>query len=265
MRRLITFTCANETLAATIDEAPGTTGLLIISGGNEIRIGAHRGMAELASAIAAAGHPVFRYDRRGIGDSTGKNKGFESSSKDIFEAVTAFRREAPQLDRIVAFGNCDAASALILFHAPAGIDALVLANPWTIEPTGDDLPPPAAIRSRYLEKLRRPDEWLRLATGGVNIRKLISGLTKLSKKNPELSGLPDRLADALRSVSIPVTILLASRDNTALAFADHWHGPAFASCRASIAMQRCDTDSHSFARPHDKAWLTNHILAALAD
>lgn len=265
MRRLTSFSCAGETLAATLDEAPGTTGLLIVSGGNEIRIGAHRGMAELAAAVAAAGYPVFRYDRRGIGDSTGINNGFDSSAEDISEAAAAFDREVPHLARIVAFGNCDAASALILFHAGAAIDGLVLTNPWTIEPSGDDLPPAAAIRSRYMEKLKNPREWLRLATGGVDLRKLANGLSKLSTgESKKPTSLPSRLAAALGSARIPVTILLASRDNTALAFADHWKGDTFASCRAQIGTQSCDTDSHSFARAPDKAWLTERILAALA-
>ncbi|WP_423602558.1 hydrolase 1, exosortase A system-associated [Sphingomonas sp. MS122] len=263
MRRLISFQCAGETLAATLDEAPGTTGLLIVSGGNEIRIGAHRGMAELAANVAAAGHPVFRYDRRGIGDSTGENNGFESTAEDIREAAAAFRREAPQLARLVAFGNCDAASALILFQAEIGIDALVLTNPWTIE-AADDLPPAAAIRSRYVEKLKNPRELLRLFTGGVNIRKLVSGLVKASAKSSQApAGLPARLAAALDATRMPVTILLAQRDNTALAFADHWKSDPFAPARARCALDTCDTDSHSFARPADKAWLTQRVLAAL--
>lgn len=264
MRRLTSFQCAGETLAATHDEAVGTTGLLIVSGGNEIRIGAHRGMAELAATIAAAGHPVFRYDRRGIGDSTGENNGFESTAEDIREAATAFRREAAQLTRIVAFGNCDAASALILFNAGTGIDALVLTNPWTIE-ASDDLPPAAAIRSRYIEKLKNPRELLRLVTGGVNIRKLVSGLLKASAKPSQVQqGLPARLAAALDATQTPVTILLAKADNTALAFADHWKAEPFASARARCTLDTCDTDSHSFARPQDKAWLTQRVLAALA-
>ncbi len=268
MRRLTSFVCAGETLAATLDEAPGTTGLLIVSGGNEIRIGAHRGMADLAATLAAAGHPVFRYDRRGIGDSTGDNNGFESTAEDIREAATAFRQAAPQLRRIVAFGNCDAASALILFHAGAGIDALILTNPWTIETDedrGDDLPPAAAIRSRYIEKLKDPRELLRLFTGGVNIRKLLSGLLKVSSKPSRVpQGLRVRLAAALNATGIPVTILLAKGDNTALAFADHWKGEAFAPARTHCTLETCDTDSHSFARPGDKAWLTERVLAALA-
>lgn len=265
MRRLIPFTCAGETLAATLDEAPGGTGLLIVSGGNEIRIGAHRGMAELAATVAAAGHPVLRYDRRGIGDSSGENNGFESTAQDIREAAIAFRHAAPHVTRIVAFGNCDAASALILFHDQADIDALVLTNPWTIEQS-DDLPPAAAIRSRYVEKLKDPRELLRLATGGVNIRKLVSGLAKVSAKpSQEPARLPARLAAALDASTVPTTILLAERDNTAIAFADHWKGDGFAHCRPRITAQRCDTDSHSFARPQDKAWLTQQVLTALAD
>lgn len=264
MRRLTSFLCMGETLAATLDDAPGTTGLLIVSGGNEIRIGAHRGMAELAATVAAAGYPVLRYDRRGIGDSTGENSGFESTSEDIAQAAAAFRREALHLTRLVAFGNCDAASALILFHAKAGIDALILTNPWTIEAT-DDLPPAAAIRSRYVEKLKNPRELLRLVTGGVNIRKLISGLLKASAKPSQpAASLSARLAAALNATQIPVTILLARADNTALAFADHWKAEPFAPARAHCTLETCDTDSHSFARPQDKAWLTERVLAALA-
>ncbi|MCW4460301.1 hydrolase 1, exosortase A system-associated [Sphingomonas sp. BT-65] len=263
MRRLTSFPCAGETLAATLDEAPGSTGLLIVSGGNEIRIGAHRGMAELAASVAAAGHPAFRYDRRGIGDSTGENNGFESTAEDIREAVAAFRHEAPHLTRIVAFGNCDAASALILFQTNTGIDALVLTNPWTIEAI-DDLPPAAAIRSRYVEKLKNPRELLRLFTGGVNIRKLVSGLLKASAKQSQPpASLPARLAAGLDASETPVTILLAKADNTALAFADHWQGDAFTKARARRTLDICDTDSHSFARPQDKAWLTQRVLAAL--
>lgn len=263
MRRLTRFTCAGETLAATLDAAPGTTGLLIVSGGNEIRIGAHRGMAQLAATIARAGYPVFRYDRRGIGDSTGENNGFESTADDLREAAAAFRREAPHVTRIVAFGNCDAASALILFHRAAGIDRIVAANPWTIE-QADDLPPAAAIRSRYLQKLKNPRELLRLVTGGVNIGKLVNGLRKASAKSSQApTTLPARLAAALHASQTPTGILLATRDNTALAFADHWSGPAFAPARARIRCEHCDTDSHSFARPRDKAWLNAGVLAAL--
>ena len=263
MRRLIEFPCAGETLFGTLDEAPGTTGLLIVSGGNEIRIGAHRGMAQLARRVAEAGYPVFRFDRRGIGDSTGENHGFESSADDIVAAAAAFRQAAPRLTRIAAFGNCDAATALVFFHARAGIHQLVLANPWVIEAT-DDLPPAAAIRARYAERLRDPREWLRLLRGGVDIRKLISGLFKAFRRQSQQSdSLSARLATAFTQAGDPVTILLAKGDNTAIAFRDAYAGSTFETARAKIRLEELDSASHSFATAADKQWLFEQIMKNL--
>lgn len=263
MRRLIEFPCAGETLFGSLDEAPGTTGLLIVSGGNEIRIGAHRGMAQLARRVAEAGYPVFRFDRRGIGDSTGENGGFESSAEDIAAAAAAFRSQSG-VTRIVAYGNCDAATALVFFHARAGIDALILANPWVIEAT-DDLPPAAAIRARYAERLRDPHEWIRLLRGGVDIRKLASGLRKASRGQSQQEGsLAARLAAALGETRIPVTILLAKGDNTAIAFRNAWAGPAFEATRAQGAIEELDSASHSFVSAADKQWLFEQILKNLS-
>lgn len=266
MRKLIAFPCQGETLLGTLDAAPDTTGLLIVSGGNEIRIGAHRGMALLASRLAEAGHPVFRFDRRGIGDSSGDNRGFESSADDIVAAVATFRRAAPHLTRIVGFGNCDAAASLALFHRTAGLDALILANPWTVEDQDDGMPPAAAIRAHYAERLRDPRQWLRLLRGGVNIRKLVSGLLK-SSENPsqEPHRLAARLAEALGKTDVPVSLLLARRDNTAIAFLDAWCGAAFEPARTRAQVEQRDTASHSFASPDDKQWLYERVAAALAN
>ncbi len=263
MRRLIAFPCATDTLLGTLDEAPGGTGLLIVSGGNEIRIGAHRGMALLARRVAAAGHPVLRFDRRGIGDSTGENRGYESSADDIAAAAAAFRAEAG-VARIVAFGNCDAATALAFFHSHAGIGALLLANPWVIE-SSDDLPPAAAIRARYAERLRDPGQWLRLLRGNINIAKLVKGLIKVSQDSSQVrTGLAARFAQALAGAQVPVTILLAKGDNTAIAFADAFKDSAFDPARARVAVETLDSTSHSFASTTDKNWLFEQVLKSLA-
>ncbi|GAA0730963.1 hydrolase 1, exosortase A system-associated [Sphingomonas japonica] len=260
MRRVIAFACGEDTLVGTIDSADRATGLVIVSGGNEIRMGAHRGMASLAADLADRGVPVLRFDRRGIGDSTGANRGFEDEGDDIAAAVAAFRSEVPQLTRVIAFGNCDAASALA-FYDGGGIDGYVLANPWVIEPT-DELPPASAIRARYVERLKDPRAWLRLAKGGVNLAKLARGLRKATASAAP-SGLADRVAAGMTAKSGSMTLLIARRDNTAVAFQEAWKGAAFDPVRPRVKLHARDTGSHSFAKDGDHAWLLERLLAAL--
>jgi exosortase A-associated hydrolase 1 len=270
MRRMIDFDCSGDLLVGSIDEGDGSTGLLIVSGGNEIRSGAHAGQAAMAQHFAANGNPVFRYDRRGIGDSEGVNGGFESSANDIAAAVLAFRCAAPHITRLVAFGNCDAASALALFHADVPIDALVLANPWVIEGTsGEDAPTPpsaAAVRARYWARLKNPRSLLDLLTGKISFTKLAGGLAKAARKEPT-SGLARRLASVFSATDRRVRILIAHQDTTALAFMGAWKGDAFAEARnaGNIILASFGTASHSFADALSKEWLYEQVADVLME
>ena len=259
-RRHLTFSCAGATLAATLDEAPGTTGLLLVTGGNEVRAGAFSGQARLAARVAAAGHPVFRFDRRGVGDSSGQNAGFTASAPDIAAALAAFRAACPALRRVVGHGNCDAASALMLGGGD-GLAALVLANPWTFDTAEDDTAAPlpaAAIRARYAERLLRPSEWWRLLSGGVNLAKLAHGLAAaLRPALPPTTLLGEMQAGCARFAG-PVQFLIAGRDRTGQAFAAAWpkHDPRLATREGA---------DHAFSDPGDSDWLYNSIIAALEE
>lgn len=257
MSRLhFTFGAGSLKLAGTLDTAPGTTGLLIVSGGNEIRSGAFSGQSGLAARIARTGFPVFRFDRRGIGDSEGENRGFRSTEGDIRAALEAFQAMAPQMERVVAFGNCDAASALMLAGG-AGADALVLSNPWTIEESGTGpTHAPAAVRARYFEKLKNPSEIMRLLRGGVDLRKLMGGLASSLRSSPAPSKLANEMRGGLASFDGNVDILLASADRTAQVFADHWG-------RGDPRIQSCDGAGHAFVEPEHRDWLEQRLLAAL--
>ena len=255
MRKPLEFICEGDTLFATLDAAPGESGLLIVSGGNEIRAGAWAGQALLAARVAAAGHPVFRYDRRGVGDSSGANLGFRESRNDIAAALTAFRAAAPGLRRVVAFGNCDAASALMLFGTDLALDALVLANPWTIEGADKAIQAPAALRRRYAAKLADPAEWKRLLGGAIDLRKLAGGLRQAATPAPR-SALADQMRLGLARFVGPVTILLAERDRTAELFAAAWD--------ADPRIARLPSASHSFADEAAREWLLKRVLQALA-
>nr|WP_137678272.1 hydrolase 1, exosortase A system-associated [Parerythrobacter lutipelagi] len=253
-RMHLTFECQGRTCIGTLDSAPGTTGLMLVSGGNEIRSGAFQGQSRLAADIAKAGFPVFRFDRRGVGDSDGENRGFRKSEKDIAAALDAFRAIAPGIRRVVGFGNCDAASALMLASG-AGCDALILSNPWTIE-DDDGTPPPEAIRSRYIGKLANPREWIRLLKGEIDLGKLGRGLAQAAKPKAAPSSLAREMQAGLAEFAGPVMILLAESDRTAQVFASIWPSD-------DERIARCPGASHAYVEPDAKTWLEQEILGAL--
>ena len=255
MRRPLSFTCEGDALVASLDEAASDTGLLIVTGGLQVRAGAHGGQARLAARIGATGHPVLRFDRRGIGDSNGVDPGWRGQAPDLAAAVAAFRQAQPQLRRIVGYGLCDAAAGLMLHGRAADLDALILVNPWVVEAAAG-LPPAAAIRRRYAARLGSPAEWRRLLSGGIDLRKAVLGLRAMTQPPGTLSA---ELARALHAARLPATVLLAERDATAIAFADaarNWRGVA-------LNMRRRDSASHGLGGSGDAEWLADEVIAAL--
>jgi hypothetical protein len=167
---------------------------------------------------------------------------------------------APQVSRVVAFGNCDAASALMLARG-AGCDGLVLSNPWTIEQDAsggaeDDTPPPAAIRARYFDKLKNPREIMRLMGGGVDISKLARGMAQALRPAPPPSSLAREMAAGRSDFAGPVRILLATADRTAQVFEAAWD-------RSDPRIQRCEGAGHAYVEPAHRDWLEAQILASL--
>ncbi|MFM5884608.1 MAG: hydrolase 1, exosortase A system-associated [Novosphingobium sp.] len=263
-RHQLTFNCRGAMLAGSLDLAPGTTGLLIVSGGNELRSGPWGSQAALAARIAAAGFPVLRFDRRGVGDSEGENGSFTASAPDIAAALRGFKAHVPALQRVVAFGNCDAASALMLARGE-GCDALVLANPWTFEQIEKvasqqaDLEPemtPQRLRAHYLRRLADPRAWLRLLSGKVGAGTLAASLKGAAAPSAPPTGLAQDMRAGLATFGGPVSILIAGRDRTGQAFLDHWD-------KDDPRLQRCPEASHSFVEPAARIWLQDQLLAAL--
>jgi exosortase A-associated hydrolase 1 len=255
IRRHVTFACEDATLVGTLDTAEGASGLLLVTGGNELRSGAWAGQAQFAARIAAAGFPVFRFDPRGVADSEGANGGFATRSPDIAAALAAFRAECPRLTRIVGFGNCDAASALMLAQG-AGLDGLVLSNPWTIE-QDDAPPPPETIRDHYKRRLTDPAAVKRLLTGQVSLGKLFASLGAALHKSAPPTTLALKLAGGIAGFSGPIRFLVAERDRTAQAFLSAWD-------KADARIRRCPDATHSYVEPHARDWLMEQVLEMLS-
>jgi exosortase A-associated hydrolase 1 len=260
MRRLLTLRCREDLLAASVDEGSRQTGLLIVTGGSQTRIGSHRLFERLAKSLAEAGYPTLRFDRRGVGDSSGEDPGFRDSGLDIAAGGALLRTEAPEVDWVVGIGLCDGATALALHGAAAGVDALILVNPWLVEAEAG-APPPAAIRRHYWNRLTSKEGWTKIASGAVSYRKLFKGIAKAAAPATD-SSLAADVATALAANPRPTALILAAGDATAVAAAAEVKAKRFAGLIATTC--EIDTDSHTFARPGDVPALTQAVLAVLA-
>ncbi len=174
----IVFPCAGEQLLGIVaqPEQAESTGVLIIVGGPQYRGGSHRQFLLLSRALATAGYPAMRFDYRGMGDSTGELRNFEAVESDIAAAVDAFMAASPELERIVLWGLCDAASASLLYlhaHKDERLGGLVLLNPWV---RSEATLARAHIKHYYVQRLLQPEFWRKLLSGNLGIGRAIGGL-----------------------------------------------------------------------------------------
>jgi len=262
-RRPVTFPCGGARLSGMLDcgNLHGQTGLMIVSGGTEVRAGAFAGQADMAARLAdTAGVPVFRFDRRGIGDSEGNDPGWQGARDDIAAALGTFRAAMPGMRRVVGYGLCDAASALMLHAATLGdhgFDALVLANPWMLD--GDDQGhSPGALRRRYGANLIDPRAWGRLVSGQVNLLRLLRGLGRATRREPAASPLIAQMQAGLARYEGPVTLLAAAGDRVGAQFCAVWPGD-------DPRLVIHPGHSHSFTDDPDAcAWLFDRLVEATA-
>src|SRR4051812_5778943 len=258
MRRLLSFDCEGAELAASLDEGGEATGMLLVTGGSQTRIGSHRMYERLSKALSERGFSCFRFDRRGVGDSNGEDAGFRSSGPDVVAAAKAFRNACPKLERLFGFGLCDGASALAMFGLSAGLDGLILVNPWLVETQADE-PAPAAIRAHYRKRLLSLEGWKKILSGTVDYNKLFRGVLRMSKDQG--SSLAEEAAGALRASGVRAWLILAEEDATAIAAMEELKAAAYDGLIEGREIVR--TNSHTFARPGDEAALLAATVRAL--
>jgi exosortase A-associated hydrolase 1 len=157
------------------EPAPGVVAsgvaVLVVVGGPQTRVGAHRQFVQLARRLAGSGHAVLRFDLPGRGDSEGRFAGFEAVTPSVLAARAELLRALPTIQATVLWGLCDGASAALLAaeacqrngqaHAFAG---LVLSNPWVRSPQTEAA---AQVKHHYTTRLRDPMFWRRVARGEV--------------------------------------------------------------------------------------------------
>lgn len=227
----ITFCCADDDLVGILHRPDSTLtrplGVLIIVGGPQYRVGSHRQFVLMARKLAAAGYPVFRFDYRGMGDSTGGQRTFESIDDDIRAAAGALKQALPSISGIVLLGLCDAASAALIYCANySDVQGLVLINPWARTEEGAAR---VVVRHYYLRRLFQRSLWHKIIARQVKPATSLKDVVSHARRALALRGrntgsrsstFLDRMEKGIGNFEGPILLLLSWRDLTAREFED---------------------------------------------
>lgn len=224
------FACGDESLVGvmTAPQTPRDTAVLVIIGGPQYRAGSHRHFVLLARKLASHGFPVFRFDCRGMGDSSGAPRSFESLSMDIGAAVDTLLEAAPRVRRVVLWGLCDGASAALLYchdMRDARIGGLCLLNPWVRSVTSQAL---TQVKHYYSQRMMGREFWAKLLRGQIGADALAGLVINLrmafarSRRPPTMQAtFQQRMAMAWNQFQPSILLLLSSDDHTAKEFLEY--------------------------------------------
>jgi len=260
--RALAFACGGERLYGILSlpaasAACNRRGVLVVVGGPQYRAGSHRQFTLLARSLAADGIAVMRFDYRGMGDSSGQPRPFDSIDDDLRAAIDTFLAAVPGLEEVVLWGLCDAASAIGMYAArDPRVAGLVLLNPWVR--TEDGLAR-ATLRHYYRARLRDPAFWRQLARGGWNWRASFSSLLTLTRRaarptsaaGAAQASLPDRMHAGLADFKGRVLLVVAGADLTAREFCDlaaasaHWQRVL---APPRVTRRQIEQADHTFSR-----------------
>jgi exosortase A-associated hydrolase 1 len=272
--------CKGDALVGIVSQpadgrAVHATGMVIVVGGPQYRVGSHRQFVLLAWRLAQAGFAVLRFDYRGMGDSDGAPRDFEAVQDDIAAAILALQQTCPAVREVALFGLCDGASAALMYVGPRGrgpaadvaepkVAGLCLLNPWvrsqaTLARTH--------LKHHYARRLTQADFWRKLGSGGLQWRKsarellgnlrqtLAAGASPAGEggtNQDSLAAMPfqQQMAAAFRSFPGQLLLVLSGNDYTAKEFLDcaaadpQWQGSL-----QRTGLQRLDlpTADHTFS------------------
>lgn len=224
------FECAGDQLVGIIAAPasnPHPTGVLVIVGGPQYRVGSHRQFTLLARELAASGIPCMRFDYRGMGDSTGEQRDFGRVNDDLRAAVNVFFERQAGLERVVLWGLCDGASAAC-FYLPldSRVSGAVLLNPWVKTATGKAK---VFLKHYYLRRLTNIAFWKKFFAGRISLGDSFGDLFRIARlagaptgrglsSLQESDSLPLRMARTLDEAAKPFLVVLSGRDYVAREF-----------------------------------------------
>jgi exosortase A-associated hydrolase 1 len=228
--RAVSFACQGEALYGILSLPQGacTRGVLIVVGGPQYRAGSHRQFTLLARSLAAQGIAALRFDYRGMGDSEGETRSFDTVDEDLRAALDHFMAAVPGLRQVVLWGLCDAASAALMY-APSDkrVSGLVLLNPWIRTPDGLAR---TTLKHYYRGRLLEADFWRQVVRGKFALRRSLASMFELVRAasgtgasgaaSADIAPLPERMHAGMRQFGGQVLLIVSGADLTGREFCD---------------------------------------------
>jgi exosortase A-associated hydrolase 1 len=257
------FECHGHKLVAIVtqpSQCTSNTGLLVVVGGPQYRVGSHRQFVELSRVLAENGVHCMRFDCRGMGDAEGDTRNFTEIHDDIAAAVDAFLERCPGLTNIVLWGLCDGATAAA-FYAPTDerISGLILLNPWVHT---EQVKAKTYLRHYYVPRIFSAAFWRKLLQGEFDPRPAARGALRIIKsaitrnenhdgsQEGNSSSLSKQLHDSLTHLGAETLILLSGKDLVAQEFEtlidsdDGW-----SRITKVVSIERFPRADHTFSNP----------------
>ncbi|MDX3772867.1 hydrolase 1, exosortase A system-associated [Chromatiaceae bacterium AAb-1] len=181
--QLICFSSGSHQLQGILSSATGDTAVLIITGGPQYRAGSHRQFVKQCRALAKVNIPSLRFDVTGMGDSEGPAQPFYRHQQDIAAAIAALQQHCPQVNKIVLWGLCDAASASLLYlyqQYDSSVQALVLMNPWVRQQQSHAQ---TMLKHYYWQRLISKAFWQKVFGGRLSLRQSWQDFTAILQRS----------------------------------------------------------------------------------
>lgn len=249
----VTIQCGSNQLLGILHkpENANKTAVLIIVGGPQYRVGSHRQFVQLSRSLAKQNIISLRFDYTGMGDSQGEKNSFENISDDIRVACDRLCEEQ-QVENIVLWGLCDAASAAMIF-APTDerVVGQILLNPWL---RSDAAMGKSMLKYYYLQRLLSKEFWKKLLSGKVNVASSVSdakGFVEdtMTEDDNATESYQSRMQDGIGRYTGRICLILSGVDLTAKEFEQQTLGnkawKVFNSSRTQI--HRLEKADHTFS------------------
>jgi exosortase A-associated hydrolase 1 len=224
--RAVLFDCAGEVLVGVLaqPERAEPVGVLVIVGGPQYRVGAHRQFVLLARFLAEQGHATLRFDYRGMGDSSGAPRSFDGVDLDIGCAIDTFQKACPGVGRFVLWGLCDGASAAMMYAwRDPRVVGYVLVNPWARSETTQAK---TQLRHYYVARFLEQSFWKKVLQGGLHWRATVGALLGAARNAVAADIAPtgdfrQRMLHGARQFRGAGLVILSGADLTAKEFLEH--------------------------------------------